>query len=189
MTVADVDLEALPTPGLLIGGEMLTGPTDDMHPHTYAANGKLTREIPLAGPAEIDAAVAAARAAFPAWKRLPANERRQLMLKYAAEVRRQSEPLKRLVTAENGTPSAFTDAYPTWVAELFEYNAGFADKIGGQVVTTWPGHHRAQAAGACAFLVPSAGPDRDRGRVPGRRGQRRAGRTRRRRRARQPSRR
>ena len=39
MTVADVDLEALPTPGLLIGGEMLTGPTADMYPHTYAANG------------------------------------------------------------------------------------------------------------------------------------------------------
>src|SRR4030088_3102673 len=114
MTVADVDLEALPTPGLLIGGEMLTGPTDDMYPHTYAANGKLTHEIPLAGPAEIDAAVAAARAAFPAWKRLPANERRQLMLKYAAEVRRQSEPLKRLGTAEKRTPNALNYAYLTW---------------------------------------------------------------------------
>ena len=162
MTVADVDLEALPTPGLLIGGEMLTGPTADMYPHTYAANGKLTHEIPLAGPAEIDAAVAAARAAFPAWKRLPANERRRLMLRYAAEVRRQSEQLQRLVTAENGTPSAFTDAFPEWVAELFEYNAGFADKIGGQVVTTWPGpafdYTLDEPYGVIAVIVPWNGP-------------------------------
>src|SRR5258708_29765379 len=138
MTVADVDLEALPTPGLLIGGEMLTGPTDDMYPHTYAANGKLTHEVPLAGPAEIDAAVTAARAAFPAWKRLPANERRQLMLRYAAEVRRQSEPLKRLVTPENGTPSAFTDAHPAWVAALVEYDARCAADIRRRRVTTSP---------------------------------------------------
>lgn len=162
MSIADVDLEALPTPGLLIGGETRTSATDDMYPHMYAATGKLTHEIPLAGPADIDEAVAAARAALPGWKALAPNQRRRLMLDYAAEVRRQREDLKRLVTAENGTPFGFTDAYPEWVAELFEYNAGFADKIGGQVVTTWPGpafdYTLDEPYGVIAVIVPWNGP-------------------------------
>jgi len=39
MAVADVDLDALPTPGSLIDGQMHTGPTDEIFPHLYAANG------------------------------------------------------------------------------------------------------------------------------------------------------
>jgi hypothetical protein len=51
MAVADVDLDALPTPGSLIDGQVQTKPTDEIYPHLYAANGKLTHEVPLGGSA------------------------------------------------------------------------------------------------------------------------------------------
>jgi len=53
---------------------------------------------------------------------------------------------------------------PTWVAELFEYNAGFTDKIGGQVVKTWGGPTDAfdytldEPWGVIAVIVPWNGP-------------------------------
>jgi acyl-CoA reductase-like NAD-dependent aldehyde dehydrogenase len=97
MAVADVDLDALPTPGSLIDGQMHTDPTDEIFPHLYAANGKLTHEVPLGGEAEMDAAVTAARKAFPAWKRMAPNDRRNLMTAFAREVRRQSDALARLM--------------------------------------------------------------------------------------------
>ena len=164
MSVSGVDLDALPVPGSLINGEMLTGATGEVHEHLYAADGKLTYEVPLGGAAEMDAAVSAARAAFPAWKRMAPNERRNLMLRYAAEVRRQNDDLVRLVTAENGSPLFGVTGMPTWVAELFEYNAGFADKVGGQVVTTWGGPTGAfdytldEPCGVIAVIVPWNGP-------------------------------
>ncbi len=164
MSVSGVDLDALPVPGSLINGEMLTGPTGEVHEHLYAANGKLTYEVPLGGVAEMDAAVSAARAAFPGWKRVAPNERRNLMLAFAAEVRRQNDDLLRLITAENGSPSMATVGMPSWVAELFEYNAGFADKVGGQVVTTWGSATGAfdytldEPFGVIAVIVPWNGP-------------------------------
>jgi acyl-CoA reductase-like NAD-dependent aldehyde dehydrogenase len=164
MAVADVDLDALPTPGSLIDGQMHTDPTDEIFPHLYAANGKLTHEVPLGGEAEMDAAVTAARKAFPAWKRMAPNDRRNLMTAFAREVRRQSDALARLITAENGSPTMGVGGMPTWVAELFEYNAGFTDKIGGQVVKTWGGPTDAfdytldEPWGVIAVIVPWNGP-------------------------------
>jgi aldehyde dehydrogenase (NAD+) len=162
--VADVDIDVLPQPGLLIGGHTHTEPTAEMFPHMYAATGKLTYEVPLAGADEIDAAIAAARGAFPIWRGMSPNDRRNLMIAYGAEIRRRNDEMIRLITAENGSPYVVAEAAPTWVAELFEFNAGYTDKIGGQVVATWGGPTPAfdytldEPWGVVAVIVPWNGP-------------------------------
>ena len=138
MPVLEVNRSVLPEPGFLIGGEKVTSGSDDPFPHRYAANGEVTNDVPMAGTKEVDAAVAAARKAFPGWRRLPGNERRRLMFEYGRTLRTMDEELRQLQTAENGQAYAITAYNTTWVAELFEYNAGWADKIGGQVVSTSP---------------------------------------------------
>jgi aldehyde dehydrogenase (NAD+) len=162
VAVTDVDIDALPAPGFLIGGKHVEASEEKSYPHRYAATGKVTYDVPMGGPAEMDAAVRAAREAFPAWKRLPANERRQLMFAFGQAIRAQSADLCRLITAENGTPAMAAVGNPAWVAELFEYNAGFADKIGGDVVTTWPGpafdYVLDEPWGVVAVIVPWNGP-------------------------------
>src|ERR1700722_11924531 len=118
MSVAEVELDALPEPGFLINGEHVTASSQEPYPHRYAATGRLTYEVPLGGAPEMDAAVRAARAAFPAWKRVAPNERRRLMLAFATAVREQSDELSRLITAENGSPFMAVQGAPKWVAEL-----------------------------------------------------------------------
>ncbi len=59
-------------------------------------------QVPLSVPAEIDRAVAAAVAAFPAWSNTPVARRCELMFRFAELLRRNAEELTRLVTEENG---------------------------------------------------------------------------------------
>ena len=66
------------------------------------ATGELLARVPRAGPAEVDAAVEAAAAAFPAWRDTPVPERVQLLFRYKAILEREREALARLVSRENG---------------------------------------------------------------------------------------
>ena len=62
MTVVDPDLGVLPKPGLLIGGEHIAESTGGQFQHVYAATGKPTVAVSLAGAHEIDLAVCAVMA-------------------------------------------------------------------------------------------------------------------------------
>jgi succinylglutamic semialdehyde dehydrogenase len=53
-------------------------------------------------PAHVDAAVASARAAFPAWSRLPFDERAAILKRYAEATQRRLEPIARRITLEMG---------------------------------------------------------------------------------------
>ena len=66
------------------------------------ATGEVLARIPRAGPAEVDAAVEAAAAAFPAWRDTPVPERVQLLFRYKSILEREREALARLVSRENG---------------------------------------------------------------------------------------
>ena len=61
-------------------------------------------QVPDCGQAELDAAVAAARAAFPAWKATPIAERRAMLGKMADAIKANSDELMRLLTSEQGKP-------------------------------------------------------------------------------------
>ena len=162
MPVASADIAALPSPGFLIGGKKVTETDGPHHEHRYAATGKITHLVPLGTARDVDQAVTAARKAYLTWGRMPGNERRIHMLRFAQLVRERADSLRRMMTAENGTPAMATAYPPTWVAELFEYNAGWADKIGGDVVSTFPGpafdYTLAEPYGVIAVIVPWNGP-------------------------------
>ena len=71
-------VDALPRSTLIIGDRREEAGSGMMIAHIYPATGSVTRELTLAGPADVDRAVAAARAAFPAWRALPGDKRRDL---------------------------------------------------------------------------------------------------------------
>ncbi len=66
------------------------------------ATGEMIGTAPRSGKAEIDAAVAAAKAAFPAWSETPAPKRGELLFRAAQIMERRKEELGRLVTREMG---------------------------------------------------------------------------------------
>ncbi|TMR23358.1 aldehyde dehydrogenase family protein [Nonomuraea turkmeniaca] len=84
----------------LIGGELVAAARtmDSVDP----ATGEVWTQIPASGPAEAEAAVAAARAAFPAWSALPALARAHYLRKVSEVFGRHAEELARLETRDNG---------------------------------------------------------------------------------------
>jgi acyl-CoA reductase-like NAD-dependent aldehyde dehydrogenase len=86
----------------LIGGELVDGARemDVINP----ATGKAFAKCPVADEAQLDAAVAAAKAAFPAWAARTQDERAELIVKLADALQEQSADIARLLTSEQGKP-------------------------------------------------------------------------------------
>jgi acyl-CoA reductase-like NAD-dependent aldehyde dehydrogenase len=136
MALTAPPLELLPPAGLLIGGERAPG--DGEHEHVYPATGQVTAPVAIAGAASIDAAVRAAADAAPRWRRLTGAQRRTLLLALADRITADSERLAGLQTIENGMPAQFARGLPAVAADFVAYYAGWADKLGGELVDTWP---------------------------------------------------
>ncbi len=73
------------------------------------ATGETVAMVPLSGPAEVDAAVAAARAAQPGWREVPPPKRARAVLALRAELLRRRKELTALVCADMGKTLADAD--------------------------------------------------------------------------------
>lgn len=89
---------------LLINGRLVDG--DQTMPVLNPATAEVLAECPRASEAQLDEAVAAAKAAYPAWARRPIEERRQMLLTWADRMEQQADSLARLLTQEQGKPLA-----------------------------------------------------------------------------------
>ena len=155
-----VAAQVLPEPALHIGGTTVTstkrGTLDRIDPTT----GALLAQFPLAGEDEVDRAVRAAKLAFPAWRRMPADERRRLLWNIARALEAHEEELTQLVALETGFPVATGGM--GMAVDYFEYYAGWADKFEGELITTYPGdalHYvKYEPYGVVAAFVPFNGP-------------------------------
>jgi len=88
-----------------------------------------------AGEEDVDLAVAAAKKAFAFWKHTDGATRRNLLLKLADLVEQNRDRLAEVESMDNGKPKHVADAADIgFVIECFRYYAGFADKMGGQVI-------------------------------------------------------
>src|ERR1700738_4744637 len=66
------------------------------------ATGEVLASVPLADAAEVNAAIEAAAAAFPEWRRTPPEDRIQPLFKLKMLLEEHIEELSRLITQENG---------------------------------------------------------------------------------------
>lgn len=106
-----------------------TLPVLNPHDNSVIAN------VAMAGKADIDKAVAAAKAAFPKWARMAAMERGRLLLKLADAIEANADELARLESMDTGHPLRDTrnlDVPRT--AVTFRYFGGMADKLEGTVI-------------------------------------------------------
>ncbi len=71
------------------------------------ATGQTLAEVPRGGSAEVDAAVQAARQAFPAWSATPVADRAAAVLRIRDGIKAHHEELAQSITAEMGSPIAF----------------------------------------------------------------------------------
>jgi aminomuconate-semialdehyde/2-hydroxymuconate-6-semialdehyde dehydrogenase len=71
---------------------------------TEPATGRVYARLPDSGPADIDAAVAAAREAFPAWSRTPASDRSRILRQVAGLLERDRDRLALAESVDTGKP-------------------------------------------------------------------------------------
>lgn len=107
---------------------------------------------------DIDQAVDAATAAFPAWSSTPADQRGRLLAQLADAIEAHGDELAELETRDTGHPlrdSSRLDV-PRTVA-TFRYFAGIADKVQGSVVPVEPGffnYVQLEPLGVVGQIVP-----------------------------------
>ena len=87
------------------------------------ASEELIESVPRGGPADVEDAVAAARAAFPAWRACVANERATLLHEIASRLRANQELLIELLCREQGKPWSENEEELVWSANTFDYYA------------------------------------------------------------------
>lgn len=104
---------------LLIDGKMVPG--DLEMPVLNPATEEVVAQCPRATKGQLDKAVAAAKAAFPAWAATPIEERRKYIVKMADVVEANAGELARILTSEQGKPLADATGEVMGMAGFFRY--------------------------------------------------------------------
>ena len=116
-------------------------------------------QVPSAGPADLDDAVRAARAALAGpWAQMSARERGRLVRKLGDRLLERLDEVARLETIHNGKPiSESRQIEIPAAAECFEYYGGWSDKVMGETIPV-KGNHLTytlrEPIGVVAAIVP-----------------------------------
>ena len=95
-------VESLPVVGHWIGGTDVAGTSGRRGPVFDPATGRQARWVDFASVEELDAAVAAAKAAFPAWRATSLSKRTDILFRIRNLVDQRRNELAALLTAEHG---------------------------------------------------------------------------------------
>ncbi|MEJ1164899.1 NAD-dependent succinate-semialdehyde dehydrogenase [Variovorax sp. CCNWLW186] len=101
---------------------------------TDPATGDLIARVPDSGADAARAAVDAAHAAFPAWRRTPAKQRAQILKRWNDLVLAHQDDLGRLISREQGKPLAEGIGEVAYAASYIEWFAEEATRANGDVI-------------------------------------------------------
>jgi betaine-aldehyde dehydrogenase len=139
MTLADLQAAAgLRTPirhQLFIGGRFVDAQSGETLPTLNPHDNTPIADVAMAGQDDVDAAVAAATTAFPAWARMAAADRGRILLKLADLIEAHAEELARLESLDTGHPLRDSRALDVpRTAACYRYFGGMADKFQGETI-------------------------------------------------------
>jgi aldehyde dehydrogenase (NAD+) len=129
---------------MLIDGRWTKAADERTWSHHHPATGEQVASFPVAGPAEVDSAVSAARKAFDQgpWPRARAGERTRTLRKIADLIREHGDELLKFQALDNSVPLSFGQVYvtsATFVADVFDHHAGWVDKLAGETLPPYQG--------------------------------------------------
>ena len=125
---------------------------------TNAATGRVVRTVPFADARDIDAAVAAAAAAFPAWRATPPLRRARIITRFRELMERDQKALATVISEEHG--KVFLDAMGEVQRgiEVVEFAAGAPHLLKGShsesVGRGVDAYSRREPVGVCAGITP-----------------------------------
>ena len=141
-----------------IGGHWLPTEARETLPHENPSDGTIICEIGRGKAADIDKAVAAARAALNGeWGRLPAVERGRILSRIGQKVLERVDDLARLEAMDVGKPLKQARADALALARYMEFYGGAADKVHGETIPYLDGYTvytLRQPHGVTGHIVP-----------------------------------
>jgi malonate-semialdehyde dehydrogenase (acetylating)/methylmalonate-semialdehyde dehydrogenase len=122
----------IPTIAHFIGGTESASASGRTAPVYDPALGIVSKNVPLADDAEVDAAVAAAHAAFPGWRAVSITKRQQIIFRFRELLNERKDELAAILTSEHG--KVLSDAFGeiTRGLEVVELATGFPHLIKGE---------------------------------------------------------
>ncbi len=141
-----------------IGGHRTSGAGTRRADVFNPATGQVARQVVLAARADVDAAVEAARAAFPAWAATTPLARARVLFRLRDLLEQHGKELSACITAEHGKVLSDAMGEVTRGMEVVEYATGapellkgdFTDQVGRHVDT----FSLRQPLGVCAGITP-----------------------------------
>ncbi|MBV6319496.1 NAD-dependent succinate-semialdehyde dehydrogenase [Duganella violaceipulchra] len=125
---------------------------------TNPATGEQLGTVPLTGAAETRRAIAAANAAWPAWRKKSAKARAAVLRKWNDLILENAEDLAQLMTAEQGKPLAESRGEVAYGASFIEWFGEEAKRIAGETLASpWPDRRllvTKEPIGVCAAITP-----------------------------------
>ncbi|MDX6007947.1 NAD-dependent succinate-semialdehyde dehydrogenase [Cupriavidus necator] len=161
MTKIHLTLDGLADPSLLktdalINGQWVPGASRfDVHD---PATGEKLADVANLKAVDAHSAIAAANAAWPAWRRLGAKARSQVLRKWFDLLIAHQDDLAHLMTAEQGKPLAEARGEVAYGASFVEWFAEQAKRVSGETLSQFDENRRQlvlkQPIGVCAAITP-----------------------------------
>ncbi len=140
----------------LINGQWVAG--SSRFEVTDPSNGQHLTTVANLGAQEAEQAIAAANAAWPAWKSKTAKERSIILRKWFDLLMANQDDLGRIMTAEQGKPLAEAKGEVAYGASFVEWFAEEAKRVNGETLPQFDNNRRLlvlkQPIGVCAAITP-----------------------------------
>jgi malonate-semialdehyde dehydrogenase (acetylating) / methylmalonate-semialdehyde dehydrogenase len=117
-----------------IGGQFVPATSEKTLPVISPLDGTQLSSVPLSTTKDLDEAVKAAKAAFPAWSKMPIKERVQVFFRYKYLLEKHLKELSELVQEENGKTYSEAVAEVEKSIELTEFACSLPQLVTGEVL-------------------------------------------------------
>ena len=148
----------LPESALFIGGRWQSAASGDRIAVEDPSRGEVIGDIQAGAASDIDAAVAAARAALAGpWGAMSPADRGRLLSKIGRAVSERLEPLAQLEALDVGKPLSQARADVRALARYLEFYGGAVDKLHGDTIPYLPGYTvftRFEPHGVSGHIIP-----------------------------------
>ncbi|WP_242124053.1 aldehyde dehydrogenase family protein [Sphingobium sp. Sx8-8] len=141
-------MTAIPSVHLHLGHEQRRSGSGGTHPHLNPVTQKPQADVPLAGAAEVEEAVAKAEAAFDGWRRTRPEVRRDILNRLADLMDAHKEEFARMAALDGGTPLMGGIRGAEMAVAWTRYYAGWCDKLTGDMMSSF------DTRGEFAYSVP-----------------------------------
>ena len=139
--------------GHLIGDEWRASDSGGVYDHCNPATGQIQACVGLAGAADVEDAVAAAREAQEAWASRAPSTRASVLFRLAQLLDDHATEAAELASLDNGTPVSIMNP-GAYAASWVRYYAGWCDKLDGEQLAGGRGYVRREPYGVIAAIPP-----------------------------------